>query len=631
MSHIISNIRLSTLVGAYILSMCTILADNLSPFRSRCRENYSQILDVCINHSDIIPLTGLGPIYALSIDATIYQPREASFVRIVLEDNNGHDYLVAESCWYRNDTTIVEYHDYCEETARLPGVVPCCLKCFISEDAIINISSVNASTTPLLMRADSESIDSLKYLQVQSIADRINHYNQKHGKPWVAGVTKAALAAYDESPFKGESGTYSTSFAYLTYGFFEFGERNEYSGPHSTEYIDSFDWRYRHGRSDNYWITPVKDQDTTDLCQTFAAVGLMECMANLYFNKNLNLDLSEEDVAIYMQQIYPNDTLKWHHELTVLGTMCNNGVIDETSLPFSNQTYPPTSGTRPEGIEKISSTPTISSTNPINENKVVNAIISRPSISGFTENHSAHEMLLVGYGKITQEMCNALPHFSLYPPIDSLVNRTYLIFKNSWGESWNGGYAFVVFNNYKKYMRDIYSLPGKIYSKNHSDDDILCEDCDGDGLFNWGIGPVPPTLPSWAPQIKDGDDSNSDAGMMSNKGRLAVINPDSIATLHILNDTTICYNSYIPNHIIVENSVTLTITANVVTNRTTEVCLKPGAVMHINGGSIRNAWIRPEYGSKIILDGGGNIVSLHNRPFELPLGALLELNQGAIE
>ena len=42
--------------------------------------------------------------------------------------------------------------------------------------------------------------------------------------------------------------------------------------------------------------------------------------------------------------------------------------------------------------------------------------------------------------------------------------------------------------------------------------------------------------------------------------------------------------------------------------------------------SERNAWIRPESGSKIILDGGGNIVSLHNRPFELPLGALLEFN-----
>ena len=122
----------------------------------------------------------------------------------------------------------------------------------------------------------------------------------------------------------------------------------------------------------------------------------------------------------------------------------------------------------------------------------------------------------------------------------------YLIFKNSWGDDWNSGYAFVVFNNYKKYMRDIYSLPGKIFRKNHSDNDILCEDCDGDGLFNWGIGPVPPTLPSWAPQIKDGDDSNSDVGKMSNKGRLAVINPNNIATLHIYNDTTICYNSYIP-------------------------------------------------------------------------------------
>ena len=53
--------------------------------------------------------------------------------------------------------------------------------------------------------------------------------------------------------------------------------------------------------------------------------------------------------------------------------------------------------------------------------------------------------------------------------------------------------------------------------------------------------------------------------------------------------------------------------------------------MHINGGSIRNAWIRPESGSKIILDGGGKIVPLHNKPFELPSGTLFELNHGSIE
>lgn len=39
----------------------------------------------------------------------------------------------------------------------------------------------------------------------------------------------------------------------------------------------------------------------------------------------------------------------------------------------------------------------------------------------------------------------------------------------------------------------------------------------------------------------------------------------------------------------------------------------------------------PESGSKIILDGGGKIVPLHNKPFELPSGTLFELNHGSIE
>lgn len=88
-------------------------------FRSCINMRKAQALSLALTHSDTIPLRDIGVVYALSIDATITQPRESSFVRIVLEDVNGHNYLVAESDCFRNDTSLVQLSRYCEETALL--------------------------------------------------------------------------------------------------------------------------------------------------------------------------------------------------------------------------------------------------------------------------------------------------------------------------------------------------------------------------------------------------------------------------------------------------------------------------------------------------------------------------------
>ena len=42
-----------------------------------------------------------------------------------------------------------------------------------------------------------------------------------------------------------------------------------------------------------------------------------------------------------------------------------------------------------------------------------------------------------------------------------------------------------------------------------ADIDIVCEDADGDGYFYWGIKDSTFTLPLWAPQEEDGDDSDA--------------------------------------------------------------------------------------------------------------------------
>jgi hypothetical protein len=51
-----------------------------------------------------------------------------------------------------------------------------------------------------------------------------------------------------------------------------------------------FDWRDRHGEN---WMTSVKDQRHND-CVAHANIGTFEAQINLYYNQNLNVDLSEQ-------------------------------------------------------------------------------------------------------------------------------------------------------------------------------------------------------------------------------------------------------------------------------------------------------------------------------------------------
>ena len=184
------------ILTSVLLVLCfTLAAQDWSVFRARAQENQSRQLRTTLNRSDTISLEGIGTIYSLSIDATIYQPREASFTRIILEDTEGYNYLIAESDWFRNDTSIVELRYYCEETAKLHGIKPLRIKCYFSQDVSMTLHSIHLATTPPTNPRMIESSDSIKKMQVQDIINRINAYNKKHHKLWFAAMTPRAAIA----------------------------------------------------------------------------------------------------------------------------------------------------------------------------------------------------------------------------------------------------------------------------------------------------------------------------------------------------------------------------------------------------------------------------------------------------
>ncbi len=634
-------------MAALLLFVLSVQAQNQAPFRARYQTNETCRLNISLEHSDTIPLTGLGVIYALSIDATIYQPREASFTRIVLEDTNGHDYLVAESDWFRNDTTIVNLTEYCEETAKLNGIMPARLKCYLAADATISISGIHSTIHALSRSQGSNDISEreLKLAQVQSIVNRINMYNERHGKLWCAGVTERSLMPYNyKTDEQNQVNTYLGNLQYYISGIYEIGEERDMTkNPQRSSFAPEFDWRNRHGRC---WITDVDDQKGSGYCTAFAINGMLEARTNLYYNQLFDLDLSEQDIIYncYLRGCYgvPIDSV-YHAGLnpeSALNVITNDGILDEFSVPFINQPFY-SIPTRPYGEEQISISNFIHFGNiTVNHVDSIKRLIinNGPLMSGIRNCGKNHEMTLVGYRTIqagdTIHQVKLLSEGGLFkdsiiPDSSSLIGETFWLFKDNYGKDAPhkiNGYLYVWFKTYNC-MRPIEYTTSPIIRRGHTDAEIICEDRDGDGLFNWGIGLKPSHCPAWAPNDSDGDDSDPTKGHMNEYGFCSELPSNHPVYEYIANDSTLTNPQTRTTYLGILRGATVTFQTQQSFSNNAKLLLDNGATLILNGTLINGTEIQPYAGSKIILNNGARI----SKPFEVPVGVELIINQGSIE
>lgn len=600
-------------------------------FKARVLTPVKEVMNVQLTSSDTIPLNNLGTIYALSIDAVIEQPREASFVRIVLEDVEGKNYLVAESDRFRNDTTTVNLMEYCEETAQLNGITPLRLKCYLT-NAALQLNGIHTSTeTPTRGMATEQELRTMKEAQVQSIVDRINAYNNKNHKLWQAGITDWSLQSYaDEKDFADEVDAYIGNLKYYYDGFYEFGESvRTYQAEYSSPYVPNYDWRNRHGRS---WVTPIKNQDPSGLCTAFAAVAVAESATELYFNRNLNIDLSEYAVGYYSGVSYYfgiYQDLK-HYPLQYIR---DYGAIDELTMPFLTTPFTNMPEPCPTGNECIRIDDYL--TVPANINyvdSIKRMLIHRgPGQSGLHNLNHNHAMALVGYGEI---MPDTIYHFiykynkdTIFSSYSPMIGKDFWIFKNSYGTN-NGhnGYVYYIFNDYQ-YMHEVFFVKTPVYSLQYDTSDILCEDRDGDGLFNWGIGPKPNYSPAWAPDDADGDDSNPSLGRMDEFGFCEDLGPGHPVYEYIENDSTLTSAHQRTSYLGILRGATVTFQSQQTFISDSKLLLDNGATLILDGTCLDGSCLQPYAGSTIILNNGASI----SMPFEVPPGVELIINNGSIE
>jgi hypothetical protein len=102
----------------------------------------------------------------------------------------------------------------------------------------------------------------------------------------------------------------------------------------ASTFVSEFDWRNRHGRN---WNTSVKDQGNCKTCWAFGSLGAVEGLVNLYYNRKIALDLSEQQVISCSGKTC-NVTGSTRAALDFITA---NGVVDEACFPNGYTSNPP--------------------------------------------------------------------------------------------------------------------------------------------------------------------------------------------------------------------------------------------------------------------------------------------------
>ena len=163
-------------------------------------------------------------VYGLSISGNIARTDNNYFIRIILTDTTGEEYLIFETYKELLDQKFILFENYCEETKTLDGIQPESIK-IIVYGATVNIERINYLTE----KKDNISKENLRAIQIDDIVSRINEYNLSHNKLWRAGKTSLSMKGYtekkrilgieDEEPTGG--------IEYYVGGIFEIGEKND--------------------------------------------------------------------------------------------------------------------------------------------------------------------------------------------------------------------------------------------------------------------------------------------------------------------------------------------------------------------------------------------------------------------
>lgn len=601
------------------------------------------------------PLDSTSTIAGLSISGRSQLNSDTSLVRVLLVDNQGKSYLVYEDFYLT--ASNMEFQDLAFETAYLDSVIPNQLKIII-RDATFYLNDIAydyADETPTRNSVSDRKALAKQQQQTQEeyMIDCWNEYNEANNEYWFAGKTALSALPYEskKSALGATSDAYqSDGWEYYVGGIYIMRSHDDASGsraiddsitivppPSYNTYVESFDWRNRHGRN---WMTSVKHQQEpynsssgNNGCWAFAACATMEAGINLYFNQLLDYNLSEQELGSCTNGSLQYGGYAWQ----AFDYIVENGIVTEECMPFENDENIPCSDKCDNPIEVIGVSHVIDIDFAPQETLKWYLINNGPFYSEVYNTYLHHAMCLCGYGTIHQgDTIRYLPNDSApqirpIKPNDPLIGQTYWIYKNSYGlhnKDDDSGYMSVIFER-SSFQEDHCFIDSDISSRIYSYDDIICEDRDGDGYYFWGLGDKPAHCPSCAPDTPDGDDSNPGLTVMNEYGQFLpqlIVNEQIIVTNTIWNvNDTLCGDVYI------QDNATLTITnASITLHPLSHILVEEGATLIVDNATIVNAEIIVQDGGSLIIRNNGIIQQGEDDKIDIQLGGTLQIISGEI-
>jgi len=453
-------------------------------------------------------------VFGVAVTADIVFNDEGGVVRFLFVDKDYVEHLIYEVYPLLEGTEKLSVTELSEETALLNGLKAYSVKIEIT-DATIEVKSLTFTKALGQGVYSEKKIKEKKMAQNEEKINKINKNLKDKGMNWIAGPTEVSEMTYsDRKKLYGQS-TFPAGFEFYTGGVISTGTREQLKSATATSlYVEEWDWRNRHGRN---WITPVTNQGSCGSCWAFAATGATEAMVNVYFNQQLNLNLSEQEVLSCTG--YGDCGGGYPHR--ALDYIKNNGIVDESTFPY-NGIYQPCTNKGNTPLEQIKISGRIdfgSSAYPLSEDVLKRMLIELGPLSSGLYDWS-HAIVLVGY-KVVKEGdiffyrdLSLKRYWKTIAAGDPLIGKSVWIFKNSWGTSFGDeGYVYVEtpVNN----IEWTHAIKTPIISvvKKY---EVICEDRDGDGYYWWGLGPKPTTCN--CPDTPDGNDADPTLGPLDQYG-----------------------------------------------------------------------------------------------------------------
>lgn len=572
------------------------------------------------------------PIYGLTVSGESQLLNDKSYVRITLKDEEDHEYLVYENYTLLSDDLIAGFNGIGMETVLLKGVTPRSLN-FRIENASLRLDGIQYATS----YSQNYSLRSaeIRAEQTAEMVDKLNRHLKERKMTWRAGITSVAGMTYEEKKqMYGDDVPYMGGWEYYRGGIFVMPgfEPDALTARNSSPYVKEFDWRNRHGKN---WLTSVKKQ-YGNTCWAFASIGLVEACTNLYYNRLLNYDLSEQELVSCAAGSGYDPIQSGYYVTSALYYTKKSGIVEESCFPMTANARD-VCGNKCKNPGEIIKIDGYRSIDPISEDQMREYVLKSPVCQDifFNKNKWGHSVVLAGYKNIQEgdSIQIYMPNQNTWEHIEQgnpLIGTTAWLIKNSYGEKWgDNGYGYVVMNQTSS-LRAC-TISGRISSLIYKDSDIICEDNDGDGYYFWGIGTKPASLPSWVPDEPDGDDANANLGPMNSYGHLKDLNPDLLSPQRINTPTIWSSDNYIHSHLLIQNGGQLTVLSNISMHKDANIVVASGGTLIVDGGKINRANVVVKSGGCLVIRNGGILQKESTDEFISEVGAILDISYGSIQ